>query len=142
MINELKLDDDRVKKMKFTRVHRLGGLQKKTQHSRPIIIRFQDYVDKSTVWEARNKISDSSLFISENFSAETEFNRKKIYIIYKYAKSLEKYKTKISLTGDTLIIDSIRYTVDNLNALPADLSPRHFCEKSSGIFFGFRRDCE
>ena len=62
---------------------------------------------------------------------------KKIYIIYKYAKSLEKYKTKISLTGETLIIDSIRYTVDNLNKLPADLSPRHFCEKSSGIFFWF-----
>ena len=50
MINELKLDDDRVKKMKMIRVHRMGGLQKNAQHSRPIIIRFQDYVDKSTVW--------------------------------------------------------------------------------------------
>ena len=52
-------------------------------------------------------------------------------------QSLEKYKTKISITGDTLIIDSIRYTVDNLNELPADLSPRHFCEKSSGSFLAF-----
>ena len=58
---ELKLDDDRVKKMKFIRVHRIGGFHKNAQHSRPIIIRFQDYVDKSTVWAARNKISDSSL---------------------------------------------------------------------------------
>ena len=105
-------------------------------NSRPIIIRFEDYVDKSTVWAARNKISDSSLFISENFSAETEFNRKK-YILSINTQSLEKYKTKISLTGDTLIIDSIRYTVDNLNELPADLSPRHFCEKFIWQFLVF-----
>ena len=65
----------------------MGGFQKNAHHSRPIIIRFQDYADKSTVWAARNKISDSSLFISENLSAETEFNRKKLYIIYKYAVS-------------------------------------------------------
>ena len=101
--------------------------------------RFQDYADKSTVWAARNKNSDSSLFISENFSTETELNRKKIYIIYKYAKSLEKYKTKISLNGDTLIIDSNRYTVDNLIKLPPDLSPRHFYEKSFGSFLVFSR---
>ena len=83
MINELKLDDDGVKKMKFIKVHRKGGFQKNAQYSRPIIIRFQDYADKSTVWAARNNNRDSSLFISENFSAETEFKRKKIYIIYK-----------------------------------------------------------
>ena len=38
-----------------------------------------------------------------------------------------------------LIMDSIRYTVDNLNELPDDLSPRHFCEKSSGSCFVFGR---
>ena len=137
LVKELKLEEEKVKNMKFVRVHRMGGFQNRNNNSRPIIIRFQYYSDKSIVWAARNQIRDDSLFISENFTAETEFRRKKLYIIYKYAKSLEKYKTKISLNGDVLIIDSIRYTVDNIHDLPADLTPRQFSEKSNGKYLIF-----
>jgi len=142
LVNELKLDGERARNMKFVRVHRMGGFQNNRNNadarSRPIIIRFQNYEDKAMAWSARNKISDRSLFISENFSAETEFRRKKLYIIYKYAKSLVKYQKKISLNGDVLIIDNVRYTVDNLHELPDDLAPRQFCEKSNGkhLVFG------
>lgn len=141
LTTQLKLNEDTVRNMKFVRVHRLGSYQKGrfigTKPNRPIIVRFRDYADKSMVWAARSNISNDSLFISENFSAETEYNRKKLYIIYKYAKSLEKYKMKISLNGDNLIIDSVYYTVDNLCDLPADLSPRLFCEKSDDKYLIF-----
>ena len=134
-IKELKMEESSVKRMKFIRVHRLGGFQQRRstgiQFCRPIIIRFQNYADKSVVWGSRSNISSESLFMSENFSAETEFNRKKLFIVYRYAKSLDRYKGKISLNGDILIIDSVRYTVDNLCDLPVDLSPRKFCEKSN-----------
>ena len=139
--NELQLNEETVRKMHFVRVHRMGLFQRKNNHvkvlSRPIIVRFKDYADKSMVWAARNKIRTDSLYISENFSAETEFRRRKLYIIYKHAKSLEQYKQKISLNGDILIIDGVRYTVDNLHDLPDDLSPRQFCEKSNKNYLIF-----
>ena len=52
MVNELRLDDDRVRKIKYIRVHMMGVSQKNTQHNRPIIILFQHYAHKSTVWAA------------------------------------------------------------------------------------------
>ena len=73
------------------------------------------------------------------FLSRNRIQKKKLYIIYKFAKSLEKYKKKISLNGDILVIDSVRYTVDNLHELPADLTPRQFSEKSNGkhlVFVG------
>ena len=125
--------------MKFVRCHRLGGYQngrnKYNNHNRqvtqrrPIIIRFCHFHDKSLVWSARNRITNDKLFICEKFSPETEYNRNKLYAIYKRAKSLEKYKLKISLNADVLIIDSVRYTVDNLSELPDDLQPRQFSER-------------
>lgn len=148
--HNLKLDKNKVKTMKFVRVHRLGSKTPKQQirgqqpragtaFNRPIIIRFSDYSDKVMVWKARNNISDASkCSISENFSSDTDFRRKRLYPIYKYAKSQPKYQKKISLNSDILTINSIRYSVDDLQKLPDDLQIRSFCEKSSGenIIFG------
>ena len=61
----------------------------------------------------------------------TEYNRRKLYAIYKKAKSMDKYK-KTSLNGDTLITDSVRYNVESLNMLPKDLEPRQFAERTNG----------
>ena len=72
-----------------------------------------------------DKINDNSLFISESFSAESEFNRKKNILSINMQSLWKSTKQRI------------RYTVDNLNELPADLSLRHFCEKLSGSFFVF-----
>ena len=75
--------------------------------------------------------------MSENFSADTEFKRRKLYTIFKKAKSIEKYNSKISLNSDILIIDSVRYTVNDLHKLPQDLQPRQFSEKMNENYFVF-----
>ena len=72
--------------------------------------------------------------ISENFSRGTEFNRRKLYAVYKKAKSMEKYQKKISLNSDVLVIDSIRYTAESLHMLPKDLDPRQFGERTDGNY--------
>lgn len=134
---ELKLDADRVGSMKFVRIHRLGKLPVDGQAARPMIIRFCYFTDKTYVWDHRKNISQNHLYISENFARDTEYNRNKLYPIYKRAKSMVKYQKVISLNGDVLLIDSIPYTVNNLEKLPQDLSARISCEKSDNKTLAF-----
>ena len=127
--------------MEFERCHRLGSRDNRRNrdyHKRPIIIRFSNYKDKSTVWNAKTNITDRRYFISENFSRATDYNRRKLYAVFNKAKHMDQFKRKISLMGDVLIIDSVKYTVDTLNKLPNELNPRQFSEKTVGgyMFFG------
>ena len=57
---------------------------------------------------------------------------------------IEKYKSKVSLNGDVLIINSISYTVNDLLDVPTELQPLLFSERSNdkytvfgGLFSGF-----
>ena len=138
---QLKLSDNSVDAMEFERCHRLGSRDNRRNrdyHKRPIIIRFSNYKDKSTVWNAKTNITDRRYFISENFSRATDYNRRKLYAVFNKAKHMDQFKRKISLMGDVIIIDSVKYTVDTLNKLPNELNPRQFSEKTVGgyMFFG------
>ena len=87
---------------------------------------------------ARTKLNDNTLTISENFCGGTEFNRRKLYPIYRTAKRMEQYKNKVSLVEDTLIVNSKSYDVDTIDDLPDDLHPKNRCEKSNAqcLVFG------
>ena len=117
---QLKLTDASVDNMQFVGCHRLFVRGNQHHQKRPIIVRFYNYKDKAAVWKAKTKLTDGRYSISDDFSRGTEYNRRKLYAIYKKAKSMDKYK-KTSLNGDTLIIDSVRYNVESLNMLPKDL---------------------
>ena len=140
--NQLKLDDGTVDRIKFAGCHRLSVSTNRNrrehhqQMKRPIIVQFFNAADKATVWGAKFHISDSGVSISENFSADTEYNRNKLYMLYKKAKSMDRYKQKVHLVGDVLILDGKRYGVDELHNLPVELSPRQFRRGSmmSSIF--------
>ena len=56
---------------------------------------------------------------------------------------MDKVKKKINLTGDILVVDSVRYSIDNLQMLPPELNPRQCGEKSNGthlVFGGIHSD--
>ena len=131
---QLKLSDDIVCAMKFERCHRVGN---RAAFRRPIIVRFRDYKDKMTVWDAKFKLTDHKFSVSDNFSKNTEFKRRKLYAIYKKAKTVDKYKKKTLLNGDVLVVDSVRYSVDSLHQLPQELNPRQFSEKTDGTYLVF-----
>ena len=65
------------------------------------------------------------------FSQIMDYNRNKLYQIYKHAKNYHVYAKKVSLKEDNLFVDSVKYNVDNMNNLPGDLHPNHFCCKSN-----------
>ena len=96
---------------------------------RPLIVRFNNYKDKSTVWEKRFELKGHDYSLSENYSRDTEFNRQKLYALFKKAKNIEAYKKKVFFNGDILVIDGEHFTVDNMGSVPNDLQPRQFSEK-------------
>ena len=131
---QLKLSDDIACAMKFERCYRVGN---RAVYRRPIIVRFRHYKDKMTVWDAKFKLTDNKFSVSDNFSRNTEFKRRKLYAIYKKAKTVDKFKKKTSLNGDVLVVDSVRYSVDSLHKLPQELNPRQFSEKTDGNYLVF-----
>ena len=84
-----------------------------------------------SVWSARSKLAGTSFGIAENFTGETEYNRKKLYPIFKAAKKIQKYENKVYMYEDTLVLNNIRYTVNDLDNLPDDVHPKKFCTKSN-----------
>ena len=92
-------------------------------------MRFRNNADKSLVWGAKSHITDHHVSISDNYCADTEYKRNRLYMVYKKAKSLDKFKQKTSLSGDVLVIDGSHYTVEDLHNLPDELNIRQFSEK-------------
>ena len=129
---KLKLDTAFVDSIRIVRCHRLGERpQGNAKWTRPIIVRFYNFGDRQQVWSARSKLAGTSFGVAENFTGETEYNRKKLYPIFKAAKKMQKYENKVYMYEDTLVINNIRYTVNDLDNLPDDVHPKKFCTKSN-----------
>ena len=142
LCNKLKINEDVVSAMDIVRCHRMGGRDGKRHgarqmQKRPLIVRFNNYKDKSTVWEKRFELKGHDYSLSENYSRDTEFNRQKLYALFKKAKNIEAYKKKVFLNGDILVIDGEHFTVDNMGSVPNDLQPRQFSEKKNDKHFIF-----
>ena len=130
LLNKLSLSAESVSALRIERCLRMGGKRRGAaqQHKRPIIMRFGSYKDKSIVWDRRSQLTGREYSMSENFSRGTEYNRQKLYPIFKKAKHIDRYK-KVHLNEDILVLDDQRYNVDSIGTLPADVHPRRFSEK-------------
>ena len=143
MKSQLKLSDDVVDNMQFEGCHRLAVFANRRrrvvhhQQNRSIIVRFRNNADKSLVWGAKSHITDHHVSISDNYCSDTEYKRNRLYMIYKKAKSLDKFKQKTSLSGEVLVIDGSHYTVEDLHNLPDELNIRQFSEKVNNDFYVF-----
>ena len=80
------------------------------------------------LWNCRSKLKGSQIFLQEDFPAEIEQRRRKLYPIYKEAK---KTRNNIFLVADKLIIDGMRYTTENLENLPGDLQLKYLATRIS-----------
>jgi ribA/ribD-fused uncharacterized protein len=125
MTTNLKLPNEFVDNIQVQRCHRLYENQVK---SNKIIVRFLWYPDRERVWKARFNLARSGIILLEDFPPEIQARRALLYPIFKRAGQLKK---KCSLSGDKLVIDSVTYTVKNLNALPPDLNPAEIATKRS-----------
>ena len=94
LLNKLNMSAESVNALRIERCHRMGGKRRGAaqQHKRPIIVRFGGYKDKSMVWDKRSQLTGREYSMSENFSRGTEYNRQKLYPIFKKAKHIDTYK--------------------------------------------------
>lgn len=122
--------------IEFQRCHRLGKKSNTGSYEREIIVRFLRYEDREMVWNRKTKLKNSGIVIKEDFPAEIESRRARLYPILKAARGRNQ---QASLIGDTLYIDGRPYTVSTMNNLPQDLQLRNLSTRTlddAVLFYG------
>ena len=111
------------------------------QNPPSIIARFLSFRDRQVVWEKRrlvNQNRDNKFFINEDFPQEVERKRS---FLRPYVKAAYKHDMKATLVGDTLLVDGLRYSVDDLNTLPEKIRPENTVVRTDGkVTVFFRKD--
>ena len=115
--------------------HRIGQISD-AKKPRPVIVKFVRLQDRNIVWSARSKLKGSNIIMREHFSKTVELARKKMYPIYKQARSTPQVK-KCSLVADKLSINGTLYTCNDMEKLPFGLNtPRpHTVHKNGNTYF-------
>ena len=104
-----------------------------------VLVRFLSLCDRQEIWENRNKLNrdrSNKLFINEDFPQQVE--RKRAFL-RPYLKAAYASQRRATLRGDTLIVESEKYTVDTLHLLPDDLKPEKVAIKTKGEISAFFR---
>ena len=114
--------EDEVNRIEFVRCHIIG---KKALYNgginkiRPIIVRFQQFSDRSELWGNRFQLKDKNCSISENFANDVKYyKRRLLYPVLVAAKKSGNYDKKAFLNGDVLLINNVAYTMYNIEELP------------------------
>lgn len=116
----------------FTRAHRLGKFDK--FRTRPIIVRFHHFRDKTYVLKSTSEIRRCCEFpirITEDYPQEILTQRKILLPIFHAAKKQVPPNTRVQLIINQLHIGSKSFDVDNLDKLPPELSPHNIASPST-----------
>ena len=106
--------------------------------NRPVSIMFEKKSHADVLFENRSWLP-RGMFLNREYTAEVEHQRKLLRPILKLARSKEEYKGKCKMEDNYLVIYGTKYTINDLNKLPNDLSGYHASSKSNGsttVFFG------
>ena len=117
LVKDLKISDAR-QRIKFTRVHRLGG--RAPNRIRPIIVRFHYFKDKQDVWDLRRKLKGTDVWMSEDFPTEIRNRRQVLFPIFQKARGMADIRA--SLVADKLFINRQMFTIEALHRLPECLN--------------------
>lgn len=134
-VNKLGLKDAAT--IRVIRCHRLGP--RTGTRPRSIIVRFHWFGDRTMVWESRQKLKGTNLFLNEDFPKEINERRKTLLPLMKAARqnghraNLNVDKMHINFTNGGHRV----YTVDNLNTLPKGLHPHDISTKQTNECLAF-----
>ena len=107
-------------------------------HDQPISVTFNKKGDKEKLMSSKSKLP-KGIFVNNEFPPHIKCNRDRLRPILKLAKSSTNYKDKCKMEGDSLIIDNIGYTVNNIGSLPDELAAYRAAQKEDNnhiIFHG------
>jgi hypothetical protein len=113
--NTLRIGDGEV--IRFDRCHRLGRYNPKRK--RGVIIRFNWYADRMSVWTSRRNLKGSKFFLKEDYCPATKEARDTLYPYLQAALSAGERATQL---GDKLLLNGTKYSVDDISYLDTILS--------------------
>lgn len=122
IINEFVSSNLGLKAGEIERAHRVG--RPKVDHIRPIVVKFLNFKDKSTILRNASKLKDLQnprVWIEEDFSARMQLIRKKLR---DFARKERKPNEKYTVTYDKLLLGNKCYTFDSSKNQVTCL-PRH-----------------
>ena len=67
--------------------------------------------------------------MNEEYPIQVKKDRDRLRLVFQMIKSNPKYREKCNLRGDKLMVDGVKYTVDNLGDLPIELAAYQATEK-------------
>ena len=97
--------------------------------SRPISITFTHRDDKESLMKGKKNLPPG-VYVNNKFPLHVKKNRDCLHPIIRLAKSNPMYKDKCRFEGEALLINGIRYTVNDISKLPEDLAAYKAAEKS------------
>ena len=110
---------DIAKTVKIKSVSRIGIYN--ALKTRPIKVEFNNKVDIDHLLYNRKRLPEG-VFVDKEYTDEVSQTRRLLRPILKLARSIDHYKGKCKMVDDYLVILGKKYTRENLNQLPDDLS--------------------
>ena len=129
-------------KIVINRIHRYGIANNRGQRNRPIIVNFQCYLDRDFIMSNKKSMPEG-IYVNEDFPYEIKQRRMALLPILKEALKIPKYRGKIKLRYDKLIVYGKEYTMGTIDQLPADIHPSASCETENTevlAFFGMHSE--
>ena len=106
-------------------------------HNQPIAITFQKKEDKEMLLGSKKKLP-AGIYVNEDFLPDVKTARDRLRPIYRYVKGNQAYRDKCRMENDKLVINNIRYSLDDLHRLPQGLEAYKAAEKSSEAYIAFQ----
>ena len=122
------------KEISISTVKRVG---RKNQHrNRPTVISFVYKADAINLLEHKKKLQ-KGIYVDKEYPEEVEERRRYLRPILRAARQNPKYKGLCRMEEDVLVINSTRYTKDNLHKLPKTIDRYHSTSKRNKEVIGF-----
>ena len=104
-----KLQIRNVDSMKFCGVHRVGRKRFAQRRNRPIICRFTCREDRERVYEAKAKLKNTQIYITDDVPEETREIRRKLLVPAMKRIKQTNLNAKVTIVGDRLLHDGYFY---------------------------------
>ena len=122
------------KEISISTVKRIG--RKNTSRKRATVISFVYKADAINLLEKKKKLP-TGIYVDKEYPEEIEERRRYLRPILRAARQNPKYKGLCRMEDDVLVINSTRYTKDNLHKLPKNIDRYHSTSKRNKDVIGF-----
>ena len=125
-----------VRDVRIDRIIRKGSYSARS--NRPVSITFGKYSDAAYVLENRYYLPQA-IYVAREYTEETERKRTQLRLCLRVAKAMNHYAGRCRISGDKLTLNGRKYSTEDLDKLPNDLSGFEISSKRGCVgmcFFG------